>query len=127
MMRLRLRILPALAGAAAIAALAATAALGGNVQGFDSKVTLSQNNPFHGHVLSPKHACEVHRVVKVFNKKPGRDGLYGRTRTNRQGDWSIPAMPRGDFYARVKRREEGTAGTIFVCRRDRSPTKHFTS
>jgi hypothetical protein len=34
-------------------------------------------------------------------------------------------LPNGDFYAAVKRRLEGTAGTIFVCKGDTSPVLHF--
>ena len=38
-----------------------------------------------------------------------------------KGKWKVsrPAEP-GAYYARVKRRAEGAAGTIFVCSRDRS-------
>jgi hypothetical protein len=111
---------------ALIAILAITAfAAASTVKRFDSKVTLSASDPFHGRVTSEKHACEVQRKVKVFNVRPGPDGLFGTDTTNNHGRWSIPATPRGNFYARVKRREEGTAGTIFVCRPDRSKTRHF--
>jgi hypothetical protein len=121
----RLRLTMILGVALAVAATAATAALGTTVKRFDSKVTLSSNNPFHGRVISKKHACEVQRKVKVFNKKPGPDGLFGKTTTDGQGKWSIPAMPNGKFYAKVTRRKEGAAGTIFVCRPDLSPVKEF--
>lgn len=124
-MRPRFRLTLILGVAIAVAATAATAALGTTVKRFDSKVTLSSKNPFHGRVISEKHACEVQRKVKVFNKKPGPDGLFGKTTTNGQGKWSIPAMPNGKFYAKVTRRKEGTAGTIFVCRPDLSPVKSF--
>jgi hypothetical protein len=124
-MHFNLRILLVLAAAAAVAALTAAAAIGGNTKAFDSRVTLSPNNPFHGHVTSEKHACVAHRVVKVFNARAGANGLYGKTETDRDGDWSLSATPNGDFYAKVARREEGTAGTIYVCRSDWSPTRHF--
>ena len=111
---------------AVIATLAITAvAAATTVKRFDSKVTLSASNPFHGRVTSDKHACEVQRKVKVFNVRPGPDGVFGTDKTNNHGSWSIPATPNGNFYARVKRREEGTAGTTFVCRSDRSKTRHF--
>jgi len=100
-------------------------AAAGTVKRFDSKVTLSGSDPFHGRVTSDKHACEVQRKVKVFNVRPGPDGLFRTDNTNSHGRWSIPATPTGKFYARVKRREEGTAGTIFVCGPDRSKTRHF--
>ena len=105
----------------AITALAAAS----TVKRFDSKVTLSGSDPFHGRVISEKHACEVQRKVKVFNVRPGPDGLFGTDKTNNHGRWSIPATPSGKFYARVTRREEGTAGTIFVCRPDLSKTRRF--
>jgi hypothetical protein len=118
----------AFAMAAAAAVVLAVAALAGatNVKRFDSKVTLARANPFHGHVSSGKHACEQSRRVKVFNKYPGHDGLFGKTTTNNHGRWAIPASPNGRFYAKVTRRSEGTAGTIFVCRSDRSRTRHFS-
>lgn len=125
MKHLKQRISPALS-VAAVAALTFTAlAAAGNVERFDSTVRLSASNPFHGRVLSTRHACEVGRTVKVFNKRPGPDGVFGTTTTNGRGKWSIPANPNGDFYAGVKRREEGTAGTTFVCRGDRSRTRDF--
>jgi hypothetical protein len=118
--------IPLLLGAVtAITALAATMALGTTTKRFDSKVTLSGNNPFHGRVISKKHACEGGRTVKIFNKKPGPDGLFGTTKTDNQGTWSKPAMPNGKFYAIVKQRREGTAGTIFVCRADQSEVRDF--
>ncbi len=119
------RIAMLLGAAAAITALAASIALATTTKRFDSKVTLSASNPFSGRVISKKHACEVRRTVKILIKKPGADDLFGRTKTDKHGDWSKPAMPNGDFYAVVKRRQEGTAGTIFVCKSDTSPTRHF--
>lgn len=122
----RSRFLLILGLGVATAALAASPAMGGNIKRFDSTVTLSANNPFHGHVSSPKHACEVQRTVKVFNKKAGPDGLFGKTKTDGDGKWSIDgSTANGNFYAKVTRRKEGAAGTTFVCRRDVSPTRHF--
>jgi hypothetical protein len=111
--------------AIASTALAAVPALGGTVKRIDSTVTLAAHNPFHGHVSSPNHACEVQRKVKVFRKKPGADKLVGKTTTNHKGKWSIPANRNGTFYAKVARRKEGAAGTTFVCRPDTSRTRHF--
>jgi hypothetical protein len=114
-----------LVAAAAVLAMAAAAVFATTRKVFDSTVTMSGNNPFHGRVISGKHACEVGRTVKILNKKPGPDGLFGKTTTDNQGKWSKPAMPNGKFYAVVKRREEGTAGTIFVCKRDESAVRNF--
>jgi hypothetical protein len=98
----------------------------------DSRVTLPppQKNPFYGGVNSSKHACEVHRLVKVYRVTPGRDHVADRgdakDRTNQRGKWRAGQLilSAGHFYAKVVRREEGTAGTTFVCRGDRSPTRH---
>jgi hypothetical protein len=119
------RITMFLGAAAAIAALVATVALGTTTKRFDSKVTLAKSDPFHGRVVSDKHACEVKRTVKILVSQPGPDDLYGRTKTDKQGNWSKPATPNGDFYAVVKRRSEGTAGTIFVCKSDTTRVRHF--
>ena len=91
---------------------------------FDSKVTMPPNAPaFHGRVKSSKHACEVHRKVKLFKQRPGPDKLLGKDRSNRRGKWKVIVDPLnpGSYYAKVVRREEGAAGTIFVCRGDRGP------
>ena len=124
-MQSKTRIPLTLAAGAATAMVLASGALAGNVKTFDSSVTLAKSNPFHGHVVSEKHACSVHRLVKVFNKKPGKDGLFGKTHSNRTGAWSIPATPTGKFYAKMPRREEGTAGTTFVCTGDRSKVRTY--
>jgi hypothetical protein len=93
--------------------------------GFDSKVTLAVADPFHGRVISDKPACERARKVKVFDEQKGPDGLYGSTRTDRDGKWSIAASPNGTFYAVVTREQKGPAGAPFVCRRDVSVTRLF--
>jgi hypothetical protein len=127
-MHLKSRVPIVLAGTAVAAAVAAPLAVGGTVKRIDSTVTLVNTNPFHGHVSSPNHACEVHRVVKVYKQRPGPDGLFDKTKTNRRGRWSIDAPTvHGNFYAKVTRREEGAAGTRYVCRLDVSPARHFGS
>jgi len=121
----RISLTLATATATATALLVASGALAGNVERFDSSVTLSQNNPFHGQVVSRKHPCVERRIVKVFNKKPGKDGLFDKTKSKRDGSWSIPAMPDGKFYAKMPRRSEGAAGTTFICSGDKSPVRSF--
>src|SRR5262245_2067339 len=79
-----------------ITTLAITAfAAASSVKRFDSTVTLSGSDPFHGRVTSDKHGCEVQRKVKVFNVRPGPDGLFGTDTTNNHGRWSLPATPTG--------------------------------
>jgi hypothetical protein len=111
--------------ALAAAAIAAIPALAANTVKIDSRVTISDNAPaFHGHVKSERNACERHRKVKLYKQRHGDDKLLGKDKTNRHGRWVIKLDPlkSGAYYAKVKRREEGTAGTIYVCRRDTSRT-----
>ena len=120
------RRVPLILGAAiATAAVAAIPALASNVVRIDSKVRISHRAPaFHGKVRSDNNGCESNRKVKMFRRQHGPDQLLGHDRTDRRGKWKVEVDPlsSGAYYARVKRRAEGAAGTIFVCRRDRSKT-----
>ena len=62
--------------------------------------------------------------MKMFKKKrSGGRKLLGKTHTDRQrqvGGDRRPAVAPAPTCAVVKQREEGTAGTIFVCLRDKS-------
>jgi hypothetical protein len=112
--------------AALATAIAAVPALATNVVKIDSKVTISAHAPaFHGRVKSDNHACETGRKVKLFKRRHGPDHLLGHDETNHKGRWQVGVNPlsSGAYYAKVTRREEGTAGTIYVCRRDRSRTR----
>jgi hypothetical protein len=112
-------------GVVSAAAIAAVPAMATNTVKIDSRVTISDNPPaFHGHVKSQRNACERHRKVKLYKQRHGDDKLLGKDKTNRHGRWVIEVDPlrSGAYYARVKRREEGTAGTIYVCRHDTSRT-----
>lgn len=92
----------------------------------DSRVTLAQSAPFHGKALSRKAACERKHTVKVYRVDPGPDGLYDTTRSNAQGQWTIPAgTPNGKFYAVVKQRSLDTTGKTFICKRAISPKVTF--
>jgi hypothetical protein len=110
-----------LAGVACLA-VAIPALAQPNTVHINSTVTLANHAPaFHGRVKSPNDACEQGRKVKMFQQQPGPDDLLGHDTTNGQGQWLVPFKPgSGAFYAKVKRREEGTAGTIYVCRGDKS-------
>ncbi|HKG36317.1 MAG TPA: hypothetical protein VKA89_07780 [Solirubrobacterales bacterium] len=107
-------------------ALSAGAALGANVVKIRSKVTIAADGlRFHGKVLSPNAACEQGRKVKLKREVPGKDPVFGTSTTDAQGRWEVTVsgfagVSLSRFYARVRRRSEGTAGTIFVCRSDRS-------
>ena len=61
--------------------------------------------------------------MKLFKKKRSGDRkLLGKTFTDVEGKWEIIVDPlsSGSYRAVVKQRAEGTAGTIFVCLRDKS-------
>jgi hypothetical protein len=79
---------------------------------------------FHGKVTSPNPACVAGR--KVVLRRTNGDVL-GTTTTGPKGHWKITAsgsagITLGHFFARVRRRTEGTAGTIYVCEAARSRT-----
>jgi hypothetical protein len=118
------RIAVLASGVLAVAAVAVPA-FATNVVKFDSKVTISSKPPaFHGHVKSDKSACEKQRKVKLFKQRQGSDKLLGKDKSNNRGKWEVEVDPlkSGAYYAKVVRRKEGTAGTIFVCRGDTSKT-----
>jgi hypothetical protein len=125
MSKFQRRLAVAACAALTAAAIAAIPALATQTVKIDSKVTISTNAPaFHGQVKSDNAACERQRKVKLFRKRSGPDKLLGKDKTNNHGKWKIVVDPlkSGAYYAKLVRREEGTAGTIFVCRGDRSKT-----
>jgi hypothetical protein len=110
----------------AIAALAAPLAVagGGNVVEIETTVKLRESFPaFHGKVKSDNEACVYPRRVKLFKqRRNGGRKLLGTDQTDMNGRWEVIVDPlkSGAYLAVAKRREEGTAGTIYVCARDRS-------
>ena len=82
---------------------------------------------FSGRVTSRNAACERGRKVTLHRTN---GNVLGSTTTNSTGRWKITAsgsagISLGHFFATVKRRTEGTAGTIFVCKAARSATIPF--
>ena len=110
------------AALALVAALAGTAVANQTVK-VDSKLAVAKNGaPYSGHVKSSEHACEAQRTVKLFKMRSGPNQLIGEDTSNSSGAWKVlldPIKP-GRYQLKVLRREEGTAGTTFVCRGDRS-------
>jgi hypothetical protein len=110
--------------ALAIAGFAATAAPATKTVEIKSRLIMRTSfPPFHGKVKSPNDACVQDRVVKLFKKRRnGGRKLLGKTHTNDEGKWKVLVDPlkSGLYRSVVKRRAEGTAGTIFVCLRDSS-------
>ena len=119
---------PKLALAAIVAlvgsGLAISAANATNTVEIDSQIILRETFPaFHGKVKSSNEACVQNRLVKLFKKKrSGGRKLLGKTHTDSAGKWAVIVDPlsSGVYRAVVKQRAEGTAGTIFVCLRDKS-------
>jgi hypothetical protein len=110
--------------ALAVSGLVASAGAATNTVEIKSRIIMRESFPaFHGKVRSPNEACAQNRVVKLFKKKRnGGRRLLGKTHTNGKGKWKVVVDPlsSGVYRAVVKRRSEGTAGTIFVCLRDSS-------
>lgn len=84
----------------------------------------SEGLSFSGRVTSPNSACTVSRKVTLYRTN---GNVLGTTHTNNHGRWHITAsgsagISMGSFYAVVKRESQGTAGTIYVCKRARSKT-----
>jgi hypothetical protein len=80
---------------------------------------------FTGRVTASNAACDGHRRVKLY--RAAGSLLLGAANTNSSGHWKIKVagfagVTLGHFYAIVKQRREGTAGTIFVCKAATSPT-----
>ena len=119
----------------ALAALASTAlavtaapAFAGGQPGqtvtIDSTIILRQHFPaFHGRVKADNDACIEQRTVKLFKlRRRGDRKLLGTTTTDNAGKWQVNVEPlkSGAYFAVVKKETQGTAGTIYVCARDKS-------
>jgi hypothetical protein len=89
----------------------------------------ADNSPaFHGRPKAKNDACVRQRKVKMFKKrKDGGKRLLGTDVTSKKGKWKVIVNPlkNGDYYAVAKKKKEGTAGTIYVCEKDRSLTAHI--
>jgi hypothetical protein len=107
-----------------VSALATTGAGAGNIVVIDSEIVMRETFPaFHGKVTSSNAACTQNRLVKLFKKRQnGGRKILGKTNTDLAGKWQVIVDPlkSGLYRSVVKQREEGTAGTIFVCARDKS-------
>ena len=84
-----------------------------------------------GKVKSENAACKDARHVSLYRR--GTDGSRQRLGvfvTGPSGKWHITVsgfagVSLSHFYAKVRRRAEGTAGTIFVCKSADSETTAF--
>ena len=83
---------------------------------------------FSGKVSAKNSACDGGRKVTLY-RKSGPLKL-GTTTTSTSGAWKIQpsgfaGITLGHFYAKVSKRTEGTAGTIYVCKGATSKTIAF--
>ena len=89
-----------------------------------SEIKIRNHFPaFHGRITSSNDACEEARSVKLFKlKRNGTKKLLWQTISDVEGKWTVLVDPlkSGAYFAVAQRREEGTAGTIFVCDRAKS-------
>ncbi|MDQ6806420.1 MAG: hypothetical protein M3065_15965 [Actinomycetota bacterium] len=114
----------------AVAGLATvSAALATRTVRITSHVTIkSAGLTFSGRVTAHSPGCEAHRRVTLYRRAGSL--LLGAATTNLSGRWKVTVagfagVTLGHFYAKVKQRSEGTAGTIFVCKGVTSPTIAF--
>ncbi|MGN6587124.1 MAG: hypothetical protein ACTHKT_06560 [Solirubrobacterales bacterium] len=113
----------------AVLALAAMAGATRTVR-IPSQVSIANHHGLHfvGRVTSSNHACVEQRKVTLFRViENGPDQALGHDVTGGNGSWSVEVsgfagISLSHFYAKVKRRSEGAAGTIYVCQADRSRT-----
>ena len=98
-----------------------------------SRITIEQHGSltFHGRVKSENAGCKDARHVSLYRRLSdgGRQRL-GVDVTGPNGKWRITVsgfagVSLSHFYAKVRQRKEGTAGTIFVCKSARSETTAF--
>jgi hypothetical protein len=93
-----------------------------------SHITIkSKGLTFSGNVTSSKAPCKMARKVTLY-RTPSL--LLGSTTTSSSGHWKITVsgsagITLGHFYAKVAKRSEGTAGTIYVCKGARSKTIRY--
>src|SRR5256714_914060 len=122
----------------AIAAVAASALTLGTADAtqtvrIPSRITIEQHGSlrFHGKVKSENAGCKDGRHVSLYRR--GTDGSRQRLGvlvTGPNGKWHITVsgfagVSLSHFYAKVRQRKEGTAGTIFVCKSAHSETPPF--
>ncbi len=86
---------------------------------------------FKGKVTSPNSACKAGRHVALYRRLSSGGGQrLGTDVTGASGKWHVTVsgfagVSLSHFYAKVARRSEGTAGTIYVCKSAHSKTIAF--
>jgi hypothetical protein len=88
-----------------------------------SRITIESHDlHFHGKVKSENAGCKDARHVSLYRVlSDGSRQRVGVFVTGPSGKWHITVsgsagISFSHFYAKVRQRKEGTAGTIFVCK-----------
>jgi hypothetical protein len=88
-----------------------------------SRITIESHGlRFHGKVKSENAGCKDARHVSLYRVfSDGSRQRVGVLVTGANGKWHITVSGSAGisfsrFYAKVRQRKEGTAGTIFVCK-----------
>jgi hypothetical protein len=88
-----------------------------------SRITIESHGlHFHGKVKSENAGCKDQRHVSLYRVfSDGSRQRVGVFVTGSNGKWHITVSGSAGitfsrFYAKVRQRKEGTAGTIFVCK-----------
>lgn len=93
-----------------------------------SHVTIKSDGlTFSGRVTSSNSACGVARKVTLYRTASLK---LGSTTASTSGRWKVTVsgfagITLGHFYAKVAKRSEGAAGTIYVCKAARSKTIRY--
>jgi hypothetical protein len=87
----------------------------------------SKGLTFSGGVTAKNAACDAGRKVTLYRTSALK---LGSATTSSSGHWKITAsgsagISLGHFYAKVAKRSEGAAGTIYVCTAAKSKTIAF--
>jgi hypothetical protein len=88
-----------------------------------SRITIESHGlSFHGRVKSENSGCKDGRHVSLYRVfSDGSRQRVGLFVTGANGKWHVTVSGSAGisfsrFYAKVRQRKEGTAGTIFVCK-----------
>jgi hypothetical protein len=118
-------LLAAAAVSSALGLASGVPALGTRTVTIASHLTLHGSGlTFSGAVTAANPACKRSRKVTLY-RTPSQ--VLGSVATASSGHWKITVpgsagITLGHFYAKLKARSEGTAGTIYVCKPARSGT-----
>jgi hypothetical protein len=105
---------------------AATAFAQGETVEVDTTLIMRQSTPtFHGKVKADDENCVEDRKVKLFRKDSTDGGgktLLGTDHAADSGRWKVlfDKVDSGVYFAVAPGVEQGTAGTIYACKRAKS-------